>query len=435
MKKKSPLLAERMHYRSLATNITYYVKVLGKYNHTSMLLAVQRLPQIHPILNVNVVEEDDENIYYVHDTKNCPTLRLYSEDTNILIATEYKRSFSMNHDCMARFFVQDKGEYFSLVMVAHHIIGDARSILILLCDLLTLYGGGSVEAVDEPVLLSESAQFSENVKLSTQLKFYVDYLNTKWKKEKRLFSDKEFNEVHSKFHESHDICFASLCFGNEETERMHSQCRQHKVTITSALSTLILRSIHETLSDYFCNDMQINIPVSIKKEFDCIPQRCAGNYCSNISLKYKYKEAMDFWVETEQFHSKMTQKLNDNAGRYLALNMMIAIDGTLQDAISFSAFGDFDSLIAKQMAELVNISKKLANIEVSNIGQTSINKCIGENELSNILYIPPLDTSYALTLGVIGFDDRINLCMVYDAAVIPESKITDLTNHIKEICS
>ncbi|GFZ30869.1 hypothetical protein CSC2_13950 [Clostridium zeae] len=434
MEKKSPLLAERIHYRSVATNMTFSAELLGKYNHTAMLSAVKRLPQIHPILNINVVQEDDGNIYYTYG-KHYPTLRLYSEDTRVLIKVESKRSFSLKNECLLRIFVQYYEDYFSVVMVAHHIMGDARSIMILLNDLLELYGGKSVEAIDEPVLLPLSDQFPEEAKLSTRQQFYVDYLNTKWKKEKRLFSDKEFDKVYSKFYESHDICFESLCLKKDETNVLHSKCKEHKVTITSALAIWVLRSIYETLSDFFSKDMQVNIPVSVKKEFNFIPQRCVGNYCSNISLKYTYKEMLDFWEEIEWFHEKMTQKLNDNKEKYMSLNMMMAIDGSLQDAISFSTFGDFDSLIAKQMAELFNVSHSSSNIEISNVGQTSINKLIGKNELRDILYIPPRDLSNILTLGVIGFHDRINLCVVYDAAVIPKSKITDLVNSIMKICN
>ncbi len=435
MQKIGPLLAERIHYHTLATTITFHAKVSGKYNHMAMLSAVEYLPEIHPMLNINVVEKDDGSIYYVHNTKHCPTIKLYSEDTNELIRSECKRSFLLSEECLLRLFINECGDHFSVVVVAHHMLGDARSILILLSDLLTLYGGGSVEAVNEPFLLSEAAELSEAAKLTTKQKFYVDYINAKWNKEKRLFSETEFNEVHTKFYKSRDVRFINFGFGKADTERIHSQCMKHKVRMTSLLSACLLRSVNETLSDYFGNDIQVNIPVSLKQEFDSIPQRCIGNYCSIIGIKDTYKEVKDFWEATELFNTKMMNKLNDSTEKYLALNMMLAIDGTLQDAIKFSVFGDFNSLIAKQTAELLNFGRENYNFDISNVGKTSINKNVGESELIDILYIPPIEASHMFSLGAIGFDNRLNLCLVYDASFIPESKMSDFVGRIKEILS
>ncbi len=430
--KEVPVRSERFHYRSMATKITFHVKMRGVYDHEVMLQAVRKIQEVHPILSFNV-EDKNGQVYYTNKNSPQPVVKIYSEDTGQLIEKESVRFMAIDKEWMIKIFVKKYKDYFSLVLIAHHMVGDARSILLLLDDLLILYGGGSVHEVEEPAIISTADQLPGDSGLSPRQKYYVDYLNKKWEKEKQVFDKDEFRKIYENYYASHRVRHASYTLKEEEAERVLNLCRQHKVTLTSSIIVALFKAAHKVLPKCIDKYIQVNLPVSIRHELDFLPRQCVGNYCTGIDFKYVKKEEGDFWEETVELHKKMTDKLNRNTEKYLVLNMLMGVEGTLLDALPFTVCGEFDSLVARQTADLFGFHDYQVIFDVSNIGAAAINKVKGLHELIDIEYIPPLELPDRITLGVIGFEHKINLSMTYDAAKISESQISKIFDYMLDM--
>jgi hypothetical protein len=153
----------------------------------------------------------------------------------------------------------------------------------------------------------------------------------------------------------------------------------------------------------------VELPVSLKHEMKSVPERAVGNFCFNINFLYECNREINFWDKVKGVYKIMKQKLSLGEEKYVALNMLMNVDGTLQDSFSFVTNGLFDSLLAKQTASVFGIGNSRFNIDLSNIGAVAIDN----PDIKELTYIPPL-AEKNLTLGAIGYQEQLSLCLVYD---------------------
>ncbi|MGV3599850.1 MAG: condensation domain-containing protein [Dyadobacter fermentans] len=131
-------------------NVVFPVKIAGEVEEAALKNALKKIQQKHPFLNV-IIETDADGIpwYVTPDSISPIPLRItdrHSEETWLAEAeTEWGTPFNQNNLPLARIAWVRSGEISELLVVCHHCIGDATSIITLTRELLECLGDPSTE--------------------------------------------------------------------------------------------------------------------------------------------------------------------------------------------------------------------------------------------------------------------------------------------------
>jgi hypothetical protein len=172
MKRRMSFLEASMYAGAdTPANVVFPVKIEGDIEETTIRSALQKIQQKHPFLRVTI-ETDSEGIpWYVTPESISPIpLRLvdrHSEETWVEeTETEWGTPFNQTNFPMAR-VVWVRSAYVSeLLVVCHHCIGDATSIMTLTRELLECLGDPTTELRSYPAFSPEKlvpASFRQNI--------------------------------------------------------------------------------------------------------------------------------------------------------------------------------------------------------------------------------------------------------------------------------
>ena len=127
-----------------------------------------------------VLEENGDAYYEKMDSSGCK-IYVDNRDWQSIIREGEKRTFAVDKGELVRTYIIEKEEEITLLIMAHHLVGDGKSILILVQDIADVLAGKNVEY--KPMLLIDTKYLLERAKLPLGVKLAVKRLNKKWKKE------------------------------------------------------------------------------------------------------------------------------------------------------------------------------------------------------------------------------------------------------------
>lgn len=151
MKRRAAFLEASMYAGAdTPVNVVFPVKTEGQIEESALVNALHKIQRKHPFLNV-IMETDADGIpWYVTPASILPIpLRIVdrlSDETWITEAeTEWSTPFNQPNFPLARVTWVRSGAVSELLMVCHHCIGDATSIMALMRELLECLGDPATE--------------------------------------------------------------------------------------------------------------------------------------------------------------------------------------------------------------------------------------------------------------------------------------------------
>lgn len=142
MKRRMSFLEASMYAGAdTPVNVVFPVKVEGYFEEDDVRYALQKIQQKHPFLLVTVETGADGLPSYVtqESIKSIPyriTARHSDEDWLAEAETEWNTPFNQNNTPLARLVWVRSDQASELLMVCHHCIGDATSVMTLMRELL-----------------------------------------------------------------------------------------------------------------------------------------------------------------------------------------------------------------------------------------------------------------------------------------------------------
>ncbi|BCN29166.1 hypothetical protein [Anaeromicropila herbilytica] len=386
------IISERTNLFEPNVYIGMYVEIDGNPPVELMKDAFQKaFPKNELTMSKVVIEKNGRAYYQRLEQSGCKAVFTESDWRSIIEENE-KQPFAINCGELMRVFVKESGKIF---IMAHHLVGDGKSIIILLQDALMVLAGNQTQYKPANIITKEFLQ--AKTKLNFFVRKYISYQNKVWEKVRKHYSWDDYDAIHKKYWEDHASNILTHTFNKEETEHIKEMAKAYKVTVNSYLISLIL-----------CvrNDINVvGIPIDIRED-----DKSMSNQVSGIAIKCKDVKKKKLKEKTKEVHTKIQKMLNATVHKYFVLIFMSELCPTLIDAVLLAAHGLTNNKRAKKVAYALGYKgMKKRDFGISNLGIIEMQTDYGQYKVDNVIFIPPSISYTENIMGVSTINERMTI--------------------------
>lgn len=298
-----------------------------------------------------------------------------------LVLENEKKPFALDQGELIRTFIIQNHTDTQMMIMAHHLAGDGKSVIYLIKDIMNAYAG--VPLTLKPLNLLTEASFPAPLPLSAKL--YVRYCKRKWKN--CCFTWQDYYTLHHRYWENAYSDIELKTLSAAETAQIIEKSRQIGCSVNSYLVTEFLQKYREKC--------EVGIPVSIREHGD----ESMSNLTSGISIKYQYNVKKTFAENALQVHNKINKTLEEK--KLFVLQFLAGLPMTLIDAVLLQTHGCFTSPLAEQTAEIMRyIGKNKRGLGITNLTKLEIPAVYGNCQIKNIIFVPPAVSYSRNVIGI-----------------------------------
>lgn len=337
-----------------------------------------------------VLEENGDAYYKKMEQSGCKVIEDKRPWMELLHESQRKPFALWDGELIRTFLTKEDGDTI-LFLHAHHLVGDGKSILILIQDIFKVLEGETLSY--KPMMLVDRAFLEDKAKLYYGVKLAVNRANRKWARCGKTFSWEDYLAVHEKYWSRH---FTSLNVKTYDVTAIRAEC-QNGVTVNSYM-----------IASMLCEHPEyevVGIPVSIRED------EGMSNQTSGISIKYKYKSTVTFEDNLRKIHNAIHKRIGKNNEKYFILLFMERMCPSLVDAIQLQTHGCYQNKLSEKMARIMGyIGDGGRDFGVTNL--TRIDKFLESSnyEIKELLFIPPKVSYTERVIGVSTYKDTLTVC-------------------------
>lgn len=424
---------DRAYIFAPALHVVLRSEISGNPSITDLKKAITYATGRYEILNSYILDDTCGDFYYV--PKQVPTVPHIEERNYILSAEEFineqeRIEFDLEKGEVSRFIIEKDGETLMLSMVQHHLVGDGKSNLMLLENIMEnlekIEAGKEEELQNQemvPINLRNQKDMEKVVELSPLLKMTAEEMNRKWEASGEYqFSHSDLHEFFKSYWEEHKTKIAEASFDIEEVKAFAKACKENGVTVNTGIMTSIARSLQK--KSKLCS------AVDCRNE----SQDALGNYASSVIIEVGYNEKMSFWDNARLIHQLMSCQLANRNELLAGLLFMNEFDNSLIDASYFAIAGAIENSVANEFNNILGVGGEGIPLLISNLGYNPIKTTYGKNTIEQTAFFSPLCPGYKSNMGVITVNKKLTVNLQYEEGGIDYSKVVrDLAVAIHEI--
>ncbi len=425
--KKREIITGRAFYFMPSPFCALKITIEERYNHERMENAICELEKVHPIISNGVVQE--ENRLWFREIGKHVRLHRYSEETvdwKAVYQTEVSEALDLRMESGVKIAVLEHSDCFDLILLFHHIYADGISAKYLLSDLLTIYGTGQKMDVREPLSEIGIEQLCEKVTVSRETVRKTEHTLQTWEQNRMVFgfdSFKQMNELH------HKLARYELTVGGlEKFEflKLRKRCKEHGVTVNSALATAILAGIQ---AEEAINTL---IPVNARPVLELKNDTGLANLASSVNLKLCYESGSDFWTNVVGIHEKMYKARTDTAGSMERLYTFMRFNEDIFGAGYYAQYGIYkkqDMLETLREVLLPDMQRK--TLDFSNIGAMPYEIKEGNIRVRECYAIPNFTPTCDWMFAVVSLEDALTFSFVYSSRRISGNAAEEIMHRMR----
>lgn len=338
-----------------------------------------------------ILKENGEALFEKMNKSGCKVFFENREWRKIILESE-KNPFAINEGEFIRTYIISMKQEITLLIMAHHLVGDGKAILVLLEDIVNSLDGKHVDY--KSMELIDEKSLSRKANLPFSIKFGINKINHKWKKVGRTFTWEEYFSIHKKYWRNNQ---SDIIIKTYSATEMKKFCK-NGVTLNSYLIAKLLQE--------YPNSKLIGIPVSIRENMDTI-----SNQTSGITIKHKYNYNRSFEENLTKIHKKLYRKLQNARQKYFVLLFISQLLPSLIDAVLLNTHGCYKNNLSQKMAYIMGyLGKGGTDLGITNLMKINIPCDYEKFKIKDILFIPP-KVSYAKNvIGISTYGDKLNVC-------------------------
>jgi len=426
---------ERKFLWSPSANVTVVGRVRGDMPHESLRAALNRIPERHPLLASRVERGEDGALWFVHDPGIDIPLRVVkraSEEQWIdEIRHEMLTPWDQSRGPLIRFVLVHSPEVSEVVAFCQHAICDGTALALLLRDVLSLVADpdAQLQRLAPDFTLTE-VWGGRNTKagLGRRVKsFAVSRINSRWRKNPVFFDREDYLSIHGAYSERFRYGSVLMELDEPHTRALTERCREHGVTVNSALTTALYAALQESTGG---GEQQRSaaLPFDLRRRTS---PPLGDVFCllvGSIEVPFRYRSARSFWSNAQELHRTIVRKIERRELFESAL-MMELLDPTLADVIvsfsllardvppgspryeKMSAFANDRRSVAIEMAD--RFLKSLPSIINTNLGRLDFPESYGGLELETMYFAPAGSVNVPLIVGALGVCGKLTATFNY----------------------
>lgn len=399
MREKQYIVTERAHL--MCPNMHFGIKsrIKASYEFIKIENTMKLLMNAHPFLrSLIAIEKTTEKLYYeLYDEIQIPILEkeradLWSKDYQELTVN----GWDVFNESLLKVVVYPLEEDFEVLFIAHHLLGDGRAIIGLVCEFADSYVIGKKPAYVNEQLICSIHDFPNGSDLSFISRFIINSTNRKWVKENHKVSYSEYRDFERQFMFENATSYLEETVEIERVDKLLALCRKNKISLNDYI-----------VAEMMCRE-QINkivIAADIRKYLNCYQEGALGNYATAVRIVSNSKS--DNVIERAKDVSKQIKRhLNDNHKMMMVLSCYLRMSPKLIDAIAISTIGNFQSKSGKFLGTVIFGYEKRNGYSVTNLGN------VNNLNIVEAMFIPPASPANKKTMGVLSVNGLMKKCTV-----------------------
>lgn len=391
---KNNIVSERVNLFEPNVYITMVVNIEGSIDEREIICAVNNAYTQNETTMSKIVLDNGQAYYQKVNTSGC---RVYVDNRfwKDIIKDNEKSPFQIEKGELIRTYINMRNNECTLVIIAHHLVGDGKSILIFIEDIMNNLADKKVNY--KPIRIIDRDFLSKKVNFSFGLKLYIRYMNRKWKKKGTVFSWRDYYHVHEQYWKKYSSDIKTKSYTKEELQIMKKDAEEIGVTLNSFLITQVLRENSECIN--------IGIPISIREENGSM-----SNQTSGISIVHQYDSNKTFEENAKEIHQKIYKKINNNFSKYFVIAFTAELMPSLIDSVVLCTNGCYANAFSEKMAKsMVYMGKRKIDLGVTNLTKIDIHSDYDKYKIKNILFIPPKVSYTNRVIGISSFKDTLTI--------------------------
>ena len=389
---KKYIRTERANLFEPNVYISMVVKISGMVSKEAVREAVEKAYEANEATMSRIVMEDGGDAYYEKMESSGCKFFFDSRSFITIIKESEKNPFAIQKGELVRTYLTIENQEMVLLIHAHHLVGDGKSILILVKDVMDGLSGKQPEY--KPMFLIDQRFLRKKAKLRLGIRLVLKKVNRKWEKVGKAFTWEDYYDVHKRYWESHSSEIEVKTYSANELKK---NCK-NGATLNSYLITDFLRKTTES--------KVVGIPVNIREEDNGM-----SNQTSGISIKCQYQTDKSFEENLSIIHKEIYKMIRNVNMKYFILLFMGQLNPSLVDSILLQTHGCYQNKLSKKMAGIMGyIGKEGRDLGVTNLTRINIPNDYGSFRIEDILFIPPKVSYTRNVVGVCTYGDNLTVC-------------------------
>jgi NRPS condensation-like uncharacterized protein len=407
-------------------NISMAITIRGSVDKARLRNALNKVQVRHPLLRAQVLVEEKSQPYFIWpDSIDTIPLEIITrespEQKKGVVEREFITPFETGTECLNP-LIRTKLLYSEsesdLIVTMLHIICDGFSMVYLIGDLLSFMEFPDLEfEILEVVKDTEDIlplSFQKKIPKTT-IRFKLIFalvkfiVSLKWLKN-RLFS-KEQSQKQMMITDVADknLMTISWRLDRKKTTQLIKNCKNHKISVHSALCTAFL--------PFFPT---INNPVNVRDRLAYPVGNSVGLYASGAVIKQKYNLNKSFWENATKYHKKLRKKLKGNA--------VFTIYKTFLRVVPLESIEKFGPLFL----ELASNSQPFGVTNLGSLDKLKINSISSELDVVD-LYGGVSSTIDALVAVIFTINSRIHFHFHYYEPTHTKDEVEQYIRGVRDI--
>lgn len=397
---KNIIRSERVNLFEPNAYIQFLVRITGKPNIEELMEAVKSAFRANEATMCKVVLEADGTAFYKKMSVSGCRVSVTDKDWLTVSHENERLPFQIGEGELVRVFICTSDEEIRLLIMAHHLVGDGKSVTYLLEDIMRALSGEKLVYKELCLLTDES--FPKKAKLPRYFKWYANGFNRKWKRSGCVFSWEDYKKIHESYWKDRSSQIVYESFSKEKVETLKQRARSIGVSVNSYIATAFLRA--DT------NNHCIGMAVDARDNHN----RSVSNQATGISADYTYSEKISFAENARSLHQKIHQKLDRPVMRYFILQFMALFEPTLIDSILLYTHQLYENKTAQKLAKVLGYKGgNTRELGITNLTRLDIPDEYGRYAIRDVLFIPPVVSYAKHIIGVVTMEDGMRISYHY----------------------
>ncbi len=453
IRKMSP--CERFFFMSPACTVIMAARITGTIDEKRFRRALAAVSQVHPLLQAKVVFDDRYEAWFSSDDVPEVPLRIVPRTSDSHWVEELKEEarvpFDIGRGPLVKCVLVQSPVVSDLIIFCNHSICDGMALAILIRDILVQYANPDkdVRVLNPPDALDLQ---KHGISLMGIISRAISaYANWKWNKNPHYFGPEEYAALYRGYWEGRRPGLVLFEFDPAESACLQAACRDHGVTIGSAVSAACLAARADIIGGFIKSQQTVLVPFDLRRRVQppvgdvfCF---CAGG----IRVPFAYSPEKPFWDNAAALHKIIHTRLENLSP---ADSDLPAFEPSLIDALAgFGVFTDKVPEAYTKTAILQRFAADTGNVVVSfnrNIDQTfpgftpsNLGRIDmpGFNEgprLERLVFLPASSEINPLVLGGIGINGTMTFSLLFvdppaKTGVSPEPEMIRIRNRALEL--
>jgi hypothetical protein len=373
---KNCISSERANLFEPNVYIQLFAQISGNPAADDLIQAVKTAFLNNEATMSKIVLTKDGTAFYEKMQDSGCNISISHKSWKEIIKENEKATFNIHQGELVRAFIIPSDENVSLLIMAHHLAGDGKSMVYFLEDVLKALAGEELEY--KPLRLMGDQDFSQDSNIPFLFKMYANRFNRKWNKGSRVFYWEDYYTVHEFYWKNHCSQIVYETFSAEEMSAIKLCAKEMNVTINSYIITAFLKAD--------INNNNIGIAVDARTDNN----HSMSNQVTGINVKHKYSNKKSFEENAKTVHQKVYKKLQKPAMKFFVLRFIPLFKPTLIDSVLLYIYKLYNNRTTMQLAKVMGYEgKEMRDLGITNLAKLDIDNKYGSYKIEKILFVAP----------------------------------------------